>query len=96
VEGRGDGLSSGGRWCFVKMPVTEEEVRGWPFDEGEMKGLGCWFGSAPSGCRRAAHDGAWRGGASGEAACHTQFLRLKPDAHRMYAQDQVAIHTVRM
>jgi Glu-tRNA(Gln) amidotransferase subunit E-like FAD-binding protein len=28
--------------------------------------------------------------------CHTQFLRPKPDAHRMYAQDQVVIHTVRM
>jgi Glu-tRNA(Gln) amidotransferase subunit E-like FAD-binding protein len=29
-------------------------------------------------------------------ACHTRFLRPKPDAHRMYAQDQVGIHTVRM
>jgi hypothetical protein len=29
-------------------------------------------------------------------ACHTRFLRPKPDAHRMYAQDQVVIHTVRM
>jgi hypothetical protein len=29
-------------------------------------------------------------------ACHTWFLRAKPDAHRMYAQDQVVIHTVRM
>jgi hypothetical protein len=28
--------------------------------------------------------------------CHTQFLRPKLDAHRMYAQDQVVIHTVRM
>jgi hypothetical protein len=28
--------------------------------------------------------------------CHTQFLRQKPDAHRMYAQDQVVIGTVRM
>jgi hypothetical protein len=28
--------------------------------------------------------------------CHTQFLMPKPDAHRMYAQDQVVIHTVRM
>jgi hypothetical protein len=31
-----------------------------------------------------------------EAECHTWFLRPKPDAHRMYAQDQVVIHTVRM
>jgi hypothetical protein len=31
-----------------------------------------------------------------EAHCHTRFLRPKPDAHRMYAQDQVVIHTVRM
>jgi hypothetical protein len=28
--------------------------------------------------------------------CHTRFLRPKPDAHRMYGQDQVVIHTVRM
>jgi hypothetical protein len=31
-----------------------------------------------------------------EPYCHTRFLRPKPDAHRMYAQDQVVIHTVRM
>jgi hypothetical protein len=31
-----------------------------------------------------------------ERSCHTRFLRSKPDAHRMYAQDQVVIHTVRM
>jgi hypothetical protein len=29
-------------------------------------------------------------------SCHTRLLRPKPDAHRMYAQDQVVIHTVRM
>jgi hypothetical protein len=38
-------------------------VKGWPFDEGEMKGVGRRFGSAPSGCRGAAHGGAWCGGA---------------------------------
>jgi Glu-tRNA(Gln) amidotransferase subunit E-like FAD-binding protein len=27
--------------------------------------------------------------------CHTRFLRPKPDAHRMYVQDQVVIHAVR-
>jgi hypothetical protein len=27
---------------------------------------------------------------------HTWFLSSKPDAHRMYAQDQVVIHTARM
>jgi hypothetical protein len=31
-----------------------------------------------------------------EEICHTRFLRPKPDAHRMYVQDQVVIHTVRM
>jgi hypothetical protein len=31
-----------------------------------------------------------------QGACYTRFLRPKPDAHRMYAQDQVVIHTVRM
>jgi hypothetical protein len=45
----------------------EEEARGRPFDEGEMKGVGRRFGSAPSGCGRVAHSGAWRGGASKEA-----------------------------
>jgi hypothetical protein len=40
----------------------EEEARGWPFDEGKMKGVGCQFGLAPSGCGRVAHDDAWRGG----------------------------------
>jgi hypothetical protein len=25
---RGDGLSSGDRWCFIKVPVMEEEARG--------------------------------------------------------------------
>jgi Glu-tRNA(Gln) amidotransferase subunit E-like FAD-binding protein len=34
--------------------------------------------------------------APGVGMCHTRFLRPKPDAHRMYAQDQVVIHTVRM
>jgi hypothetical protein len=34
--------------------------------------------------------------AYGRACCHTRFLRTKPDAHRMYAQDQVVTHTVRM
>jgi hypothetical protein len=29
-------------------------------------------------------------------ACHTWFLSLKPDAHRIYVQDQVVIHTARM
>jgi hypothetical protein len=28
--------------------------------------------------------------------CHTRFLRPKPDAHRMYAKDQIVIHMVRM
>jgi hypothetical protein len=68
VERRVDGLSSGSRWCFIKMPVTEEEARGRPFDEGEMKGVGQRFGSAPSGCVRVAHSGAWRGGAPVEVA----------------------------
>jgi hypothetical protein len=31
-----------------------------------------------------------------DETCHTRFLRPKSDAHRMYAQDQVVIHTVRM
>jgi hypothetical protein len=28
--------------------------------------------------------------------CHTRFLRPKPYAHRMYDQDQVVMHMVRM
>jgi Glu-tRNA(Gln) amidotransferase subunit E-like FAD-binding protein len=39
---------------------------------------------------------ALQAGPMGETICHTRFLRPKPDAHRMYAQDQVVIHTVRM
>jgi hypothetical protein len=62
AEGRGDRRSSGGQWCSIKVPVTEEEVRGRPFDEGEMNGVGWWFDSAPSGCGRVAHSGAWCGG----------------------------------
>jgi hypothetical protein len=31
-----------------------------------------------------------------EVTYHTWFLRPKPDAHCMYAQDQIVIHTVRM
>jgi hypothetical protein len=34
--------------------------------------------------------------AVGGGTCHTRLLRPKPDAHRMYAQDQVVTHTVRM
>jgi Glu-tRNA(Gln) amidotransferase subunit E-like FAD-binding protein len=40
--------------------------------------------------------GGGEGGRTGMGGCHTRFLRPKPDAHRMYAQDQVVIHTVRM
>jgi hypothetical protein len=36
------------------------------------------------------------GSVDAQSMCHTRFLRLKSDAHRMYAQDQVVIHTVRM
>jgi hypothetical protein len=28
--------------------------------------------------------------------CHTRFLRLKSDTHRMYVQDQFIIHTTKM
>jgi hypothetical protein len=73
VERRGDRLSSGGRWCFINVLVTKEEARGQPFDEGEMKGVGRRFGSAPSGCGRAAHGGAWRDGAPGEAVAARAF-----------------------
>jgi hypothetical protein len=44
----GGGRSSGGWWCFIKASVTEEEVRGRPFDEGEMKVVVHRFGSVPS------------------------------------------------
>jgi hypothetical protein len=60
--------SSGGRWCFIKAPVTEVEVRGHPFDEGEMKGVGRRFGSAPSGCGRVAHSSVDQKGGSGSAS----------------------------
>jgi hypothetical protein len=60
AEGKGDGRSSGGRSCFIKVPVTKEEARGRPFYEGEMKGVGSRFSSAPSRCGRVAHGtSAW-------------------------------------
>jgi hypothetical protein len=38
------------------------EVRGQPFDEGEMKGVGRRFGSTPTGWGRATDGGAQSGG----------------------------------
>jgi hypothetical protein len=39
---------------------------------------------------------SWILGGRAVEMCHTWFLRPKPDAHRMYAHDQVVIHMVRM
>jgi hypothetical protein len=47
------------------VPVTGEEASGRPFDEGEMKGVGCWFGSTPTGCGRAMDGGTRSGGSVG-------------------------------
>jgi hypothetical protein len=65
----------------------------WPLSE-----RGCWANLLHTG-----HDGQWHtrydrrsGPEQRVGECHTWFLRPKPDAHRMYAQDQVVIHTVRM
>jgi hypothetical protein len=46
------------------------------------------------GCRRLVEAVAWLGTSTSEVS--HPVLRPKPDAHRMYAQDQVVIHTVRM
>jgi hypothetical protein len=35
MEGRGDGLSSGDRWWFIKVPVMEEEARGGDLMKGK-------------------------------------------------------------
>jgi hypothetical protein len=43
------------------------EARGRPFDEGEMKGVGCQFGSTPTGCGRATDGGARSGGKLGSS-----------------------------
>jgi hypothetical protein len=61
----GGGWPSGGRWCFIKVPVMEEEARRQPFDEREMKRVGHRFGLTPSGCRRVAHSDADQRGSSG-------------------------------
>jgi hypothetical protein len=45
---------------------------------------------------RRPHSTPHRHATQGVSSCHTRFLRPKPDDHRMYAQDQVVIHTVRM
>jgi hypothetical protein len=58
-----------------------------------MKGVGRRFGSAPSGCGRAAHGGAWHGGAPGEAAVaraseggrRPQVGQLGPEAGEAWA-----------
>jgi hypothetical protein len=42
--------------------VTGEEVRGRPFDEGEMKGVGRRFGSTQTGCGRVMDGGVRSGG----------------------------------
>jgi hypothetical protein len=47
------------------VPVMGEDARGWPFDEGEMKGVGRRFGSTPTGCRRVMDDGAQSDGKPG-------------------------------
>jgi hypothetical protein len=47
------------------MSVTEVEVRGRPFEEGEMKGVGRRFGSTPTGRGRATDGGARSGGSVG-------------------------------
>jgi hypothetical protein len=47
------------------MPVTGGEAWGRQFDEGEMKGVGRWFGSTPTGCGRAMDGGARSGGSVG-------------------------------
>jgi hypothetical protein len=51
-----------------KCQLRKRRQGGRPFDEGEMKGVGHRFGSAPSGCVRVAQSGAWRGGAPTEVA----------------------------
>jgi hypothetical protein len=53
-------------------------VRGRPFDEGEMKGVGHRFGSTPSGCGRAAHGSACHGGTPGEAAARASEGGRRP------------------
>jgi hypothetical protein len=50
---------------FINVLVTEEEARGRPFDEGEMKGVGHRFGSTPMGCGKATDGGARSGGKPG-------------------------------
>jgi hypothetical protein len=51
---------------------------------------------SPSGGNKESKAGSRWKPESMATRCHTRFLRPKPDAHRMYAQDQVVIHTVRM
>jgi hypothetical protein len=47
------------------VPVTGEEARGRPFDEGEMKGVGRRFGSTPTWCGRVMDGGAQSNGRPG-------------------------------
>jgi hypothetical protein len=60
------------------VPVTGEEARARPFDEGEMKGVGRQFGSTPTGCGRAMDGGLVGGGRRprvGQAGPNGQITR---------------------
>jgi hypothetical protein len=62
VEGSGGGAVRGTAGGASSTPVTGVEARGWPFDEGKMKGRGRRFDSTPTGSGWATNGGVRSGG----------------------------------
>jgi hypothetical protein len=61
VEVSGGGAVRGTAGGASSTPVMRVEARGWPLDEGKMKGRGCRFDSTPTGCGWATDDGVRSG-----------------------------------
>jgi hypothetical protein len=62
VEGSGGSAVRGTTGGASSTPVTGVEVRGWSFDEGEMKGRGRRFDSTPTECGWVTDGGVRTGG----------------------------------
>jgi hypothetical protein len=73
------------RWLGDDRPATRSCLRApWGLRGGTGQGGEKWFSP-----KRRVND-------VGGGGSVTPGFKAKPDAHRMYAQDQVVIHTVRM
>jgi hypothetical protein len=62
MEGSGGSAVRGTTGGASSTPVTGVVARGWPFDEGEMKGRGRRFDSTPTECGWVTDGGVRTGG----------------------------------